>query len=116
MYTHTHTHTHTHTEILFSHSKDGNSAICKTWIHLDGIMLTVIRQRRTNTVWSHLHVKSKKTKTNLVVTENKMAFAKEVIVGCKMSEGVQKVETFSYKISKSTVKNTVSYIWKLLRE
>ena len=28
MYTHTHTHTHTHSEILLSHIKELNNAIC----------------------------------------------------------------------------------------
>ena len=38
VYTHTHTHTHIHTGI-FSHKKEGNSAISKTWMELEGIVL-----------------------------------------------------------------------------
>ena len=31
-----------------------------TWMDLEGIMLSEMSQRKTNTVWSHLYVESKK--------------------------------------------------------
>ena len=37
VYTHTHTHTHTG---IFNHKKEGNSAIYKTWLELEGIVLS----------------------------------------------------------------------------
>jgi len=41
-----------------------------TWMDLEGIMLSEISQRRTNTIWSHLYVKSKTAK--LIETESGM--------------------------------------------
>ena len=35
-----------------------------TWMDLEDIMLSEISQRKTNTVWFHLHAESKKTKKN----------------------------------------------------
>jgi len=35
----------------------------KTWMELEGIMLSEICQTKTNTVWFHFHVESKKQKT-----------------------------------------------------
>ena len=34
----------------------------KTQMDLEGIMLSGISQRKTNTIWYHLYVESKKTK------------------------------------------------------
>ena len=46
-------------ETLFSVKKDSLPFVT-IWMDLDGITLSEIRQRKTNTMWSHLHVKSKK--------------------------------------------------------
>ena len=37
------------------------------WVGLEGILLSEIRQRKTNTVWFHLYVESKQTNKNRVV-------------------------------------------------
>ena len=54
-----HTETHTHKEILFSlgHEKDGNLQFAATWMDTDGIKLSGVSQRKTNTVWYHLNTK-----------------------------------------------------------
>ena len=59
MYIYTHTHTHTHT-----HANNGILAITKeeilpfgtTWMDLEDIMLGEIRQKKTNTIQSHLYM------------------------------------------------------------
>ena len=57
VHAHTHTHTHTHTQRL-THTLEYYSVIKKmeilpfatTWIELEGIMLSKINQRKTNTI------------------------------------------------------------------
>ena len=53
----TYVYVHTHGGILFSDKRE------VLLMDLEGIMLSEIRQRKTNTAWSHLNVKSK-TKQN----------------------------------------------------
>ena len=45
--------------ILLSHKKNEILPFVKMWMDLEGIMLSEISQRKTNTVF-HLHVESKK--------------------------------------------------------
>ena len=41
-----------------------------TWVDFEGIMLSEIRQTKTNTTWSYLHVESQKNpQSKLIVTE-----------------------------------------------
>ena len=40
-----------------------------TWMDLQGIMLSEISQRKTNTVWYHWHVKYKKYNRLVIITE-----------------------------------------------
>ena len=56
LHTHTQTYTYTHTEILFSH-KNEILLFVTTWMDLDGIMW---KKSKTNFVWLHLHVESKR--------------------------------------------------------
>ena len=57
-----------HSGILFSHKNQGNPAN-ETWMNFEGIyQVKQVRQRKTNTVWSHLHVESENTE--LIGTEN----------------------------------------------
>ena len=69
IYTHTHTHTHTHTytymyihnEILLSYKNNEILPFTTSWMDLEGIMLSEIRQtEKDKTVWFYSHVKSKK--------------------------------------------------------
>ena len=69
--------THTNSGILFSHKKEWNLAICYNMVEAWGHMLSKISQRKTNTVWSHLYVESKKEK-------HKWAYRyREQIGGCQ---------------------------------
>ena len=57
--------------ILFINEEEWNTALCNTWMDLDSIMLNEISQKRkTNTVWSHIHVASEKL--NLLQREGRM--------------------------------------------
>ena len=48
---HTHTHTHTHTMEFYSAIKKKEILLlAATWMELEGIMLSEISQRKTNTV------------------------------------------------------------------
>ena len=50
----------THNRILFSYKKkQWNLSICDN-IDLEGVTLSAISQRKTNTVWFPLHMESKK--------------------------------------------------------
>ena len=104
--------------------KKGTLPFTTTWMELEGIMLSEISQtEKTNTVWSHLYVESKKTE--LIETENSLVVARggswEVN---ERSEGGWRVQTFRYEISPrdvmystaTKVNNTILFIWKLLRE
>ena len=62
--THTHTHTHTHTRILFSHKKDKIMPFVTMQMDFEGIVLSKISQRKTNTVWFHSNMDYKKTNKN----------------------------------------------------
>ena len=68
---------------------------------LEGIMLSEIRQRKTNTVWSHLYAESKK---NMKLIEKEIRFVVTRGGGGgggeqELDEGGQKVPTSSYKIN-----------------
>ena len=67
-------------------------------MNLKGVMLSVVSQTKKDTVWSHLHIESKRTWTHRYI---------EQISGCQRrgwgvgetGEGGQKVQTSSYKIN-----------------
>ena len=50
---------YTHNGILLSHKKKEILPFVTTWMDLEGIMLSEISQRKTNTVSSHLYADSK---------------------------------------------------------
>ena len=72
VYTHTHTHTHTHTEtgILLSHKKERNNAICNNMNGPRDYHSKWSESDRTNIIWYHLYVESKKKNTNELVRGN----------------------------------------------
>ena len=53
------------------------------WMNLKFIMISeIVKQRKTNTIWSLLHVESKnQTKNKLIDTENRFVIARNVIWG-----------------------------------
>ena len=77
-----------------------------TWM---GIMLSEISQTKTNTVWYHLYVESKKYKKPVNITKKKQTHRyREEISGYQWGEGkdegryrskLLKVQTVLYKIS-----------------
>ena len=76
--------------------KNENLPLAERGMDLEGIMLSEISQRKTNSVWYHLYVESKKErKKELIDTE----------VGGRqrqgLGEGGQKVQNSIYKINKS---------------
>ena len=64
IYIHTHTDIHIHIEndILLSHKKKEIVLSVTTWMEFEGITLSEISQRKTNTVWYYLYVESKRNK------------------------------------------------------
>ena len=65
------------------------------WMDLEGSMLSEISQTRTNTVWSHLYVKSKKSQTH----KNRLVVGRAL--GLETHGDVaQRVRTSSYKMEK----------------
>ena len=60
-YVYTHTHTHTHTMEYYSATKKNTvMPFAATWLDLEIITLSEVRQRKTNIIWCHLYVESKK--------------------------------------------------------
>lgn len=55
-----HKHTHTRDGILLGHKNSKILPLVATWMHLEGIMLCEISQRKIKYLCFHLHVKSKK--------------------------------------------------------
>ena len=53
------THTHTHTMEYYSASTKNEMPFVATWIELQILILSEIRQRKPNTIWYHLYVESK---------------------------------------------------------
>ena len=66
-YIHTNTHAHVHTMEYYSAIKRSNSYRLQQHRWNKDIMLSELRQGKTNTIWSHLYEESKKTE--LMVTE-----------------------------------------------
>ena len=62
--THTHTHTHTHTLEYYLVKKNDILPIVAIWMDLEGIMLSEISQKKTNTIRCQLYVESKTYKTS----------------------------------------------------
>ena len=66
VYTHTHTHTHTHSHICNSVIKKETEILpfVTTRKDLKGISLSKFSQRKTNSIWPHLQMKSETDKQN----------------------------------------------------
>ena len=59
-------HTQSHNGILLSHKKNETLPSAATWTDLEGIMLSVIGQRKTNTLY-YLNVESKKCNKLVII-------------------------------------------------
>ena len=68
------THTHKHNGTLLSHEKERNLAIGTRWMDLEGIMLSEISQRKTNTAKYPLYLKQKQNK--LIEAEKRKVVAR----------------------------------------
>ena len=55
-----HTYTYTYNGIPLSHEKNKSLPFVATWIHLEGIILSEITQKKRNTIWDHVYVGYKK--------------------------------------------------------
>ena len=107
--------------ILFNHEKKKKS--CYLWPR--GRILRALwskSQRKTNTVWYHLHMKSKKVKLREIKSRVVVTKGQE---WPKWSNISQRVQTSCYTMKRSgdlmysiktTANNTVLYVCKLLRE
>ena len=51
---------HIYNGILLSHKKNEIMPFAATWMDLEIIILSEVRQRKTNIIWYHLYVESKK--------------------------------------------------------
>ena len=71
-------HTQAHNGILLSHKKNEPLPSAATWMDLEGIMLSVGSQRKTNTLY-YLNVESKKCKTSDYSKNKKAAAANSQI-------------------------------------
>ena len=75
------------------------------WMNLSFIVVSeIVNQRKTNTIWSHLHVESKyKTKNKLIDTENRFVIARNLIWGGGLvgetGEGGQKAKRKKIKVN-----------------
>ena len=81
-------------------------------------MLSELSQRKTNTVWSHLHVESSKAK--FVETESRMVVARGSGNGVILVKGYKLplkrwISSGYLMYTVIIVNSTVVYTWKLLR-
>ena len=51
---------HIYNGLLLSHKKNEIMPFAATWMDLEIIILSEVRQRKTNIIWYHLYVESKK--------------------------------------------------------
>ena len=58
---------HIYNGILLSQKKNEIMPLVATWMDLDIILLTEVRQRKTNIIWYHFYVESKKNGTNELI-------------------------------------------------
>ena len=105
MYIYIHTHTYTHTMEYYSAIKKNDILLfAATWMDLEGIRLSEISQTKTNTVWYHLYVESKKYTKIVNITKKKQTHRyRELVVTSRGARGhirvgEWKVQTIGYKI------------------
>lgn len=100
MYTHIHTHIHsyinTYNEILFSHEKGENPAVCN---NMDGPWENHTKENKPerNTTWYHLYVESKNSQTIEIEEKSMLSGAGRWE---KQREDGKSVQVFKYKMHK----------------
>ena len=57
--------------ILLNHKKGEMMPSAATWMDLEIIILSEVRQRKTDAIWHHLHVESK-TQNELIYETNRL--------------------------------------------
>lgn len=92
---------------LFIHKKKEILPLAKTWTDHEGMMLSEMSNTETYTVWSHLHMESKKRWTQKQREQWLPGAGKWGDVG-------QKEHTSNYKIKKLYGMVTMVHSWKLL--
>ena len=60
-----------HNGILLSHKKNEILPVAATLMDLENIMLREVSRRKTNTVWYHVYVESKKSYKQMYIAEQK---------------------------------------------
>ena len=64
-------------------------SLTTTWMDLEGIMLSEVSQTKTNAVWYHLYVKSKKQNKLVNITQKKQTHRyREQTSGYQWEEGM----------------------------
>ena len=63
---------HTHNGILLSHKKSEILSFATTWMDVEITILSEISQRKTNIIWYHLYVESKKNDTNELIYKTEL--------------------------------------------
>ena len=64
--------THIYNEILYSYKKKEILPLAATWVDLEGTVLSEVRQRKINTIGSHLYMESEKKKKKPKWTNSKL--------------------------------------------
>ena len=71
---------HTYKRILFSHTRNKIMSFAVTWMQPEIIILSEVNQTKTNAIWYHLHMESKRTylwnRHTLTGVENRLVVAK----------------------------------------
>jgi len=58
---------HTYSGVLLSHKNNEIMPFAATWMDLETIIPSALSQRKTNTIWYHLHVESKRNDTTELI-------------------------------------------------
>ena len=97
---------HVYNGILLSHKKESDTAICSHLMNLEIVILSEVRQRKTNTMWYCLYVESKKKMAQMnLFTKQSQRCRKQTWLPREKGEGRDKLGvgdwctlTITYKI------------------
>ena len=78
---------HIYNGLLLSHKKNEIMPFAATWMDLEIIILSEVRQRKTNIIWYHLYVESKKMiQMNLFTKQKQTHRHRKQIYGYQMGK------------------------------